>query len=85
MKQKTKSILSVILTLFSDVLALFSKRRRCAAYRRGWCKGNCCAVCTPTTDEELDAGRLKPGEIYEAAASVETKIKQPLKIAENEI
>lgn len=82
MKQKTKSILSVILTLFSDVLALFSKRRRCAAYRRGWCKGNCCAVCTPATDEELDAGRLKPGEIYEPAAVIDDKIKQPLTSAE---
>ncbi len=64
MKAKTIELIKVIANLITWVFTGVNYRRRakrCAAYKRGWCKGEYCSYCNPMSEEEANelAGRIK--------------------------
>lgn len=64
MKANVIKILSAIANLLNWAITGVNYRRRakqCAAFKRGWCKGEYCSYCTPMSEEEADelAGRIK--------------------------
>ena len=64
MKAKTIELIKVIANLVTWVFTGVNYRRRakrCATYRRGWCKGEYCSYCNPMSEEEANelAGRIK--------------------------
>lgn len=66
MKANVIKILSAIANLLNWAITGVNYRRRtkqCAAYRRGWCKGERCNYCNPMSEEEAD--ELLPRVIIE--------------------
>lgn len=64
MKAKTIELIKVIANLVTWFFTGVNYRRRakrCAAYKRGWCKGEYCSYCNPMSEEEANelAGRIK--------------------------
>ncbi len=57
MKANVIKILSAIANLLNWAITGVNYRRQakqCAAYRRGWCKGERCNYCNPMSEEEAD-------------------------------
>lgn len=57
MKANVIKILSAIANLLNWAITGVNYRRRakrCAAYRRGWCKAEYCGICASITEEEAD-------------------------------
>ena len=57
MKANVIKILSAIANLLNWAITGVNYRRqakRCAAYKRGWCKGERCSYCNPMSEEEAD-------------------------------
>ena len=57
MKTKTVELIKVIANLITWVFTGVNYRRRakrCAAYKRGWCKGERCNYCNPMSEKEAD-------------------------------
>ena len=55
MKANVIKILSAIANLLNWSITSVNYRRqakRCAAYKRGWCKGERCSYCNPMSEEE---------------------------------
>lgn len=66
MKANVIKILSAIANLLNWAITGVNYRRQakqCAAYRRGWCKGERCNYCNPMSEEEAD--ELLPRVIIE--------------------
>lgn len=66
MKANVIKILSAIANLLNWAITGVNYRRRikqCAAYKRGWCKGERCNYCNPMSEEEAD--ELLPRVIIE--------------------
>ena len=66
MKAKTIELIKVIANLVTWFFTGVNYRRRakrCAAYRRGWCKGERCSYCDPMSEKEAD--ELLPRVIIE--------------------
>lgn len=64
MKANVIKILSAIANLLNWAITGVNYRRRtkrCAAFRRGWCKGEYCSYCNPMSEKEADelAGRIQ--------------------------
>ena len=64
MKANVIKILSAIANLLNWAITGVNYRRRakrCAAYRREWCKGEYCSYCNHMSEEEADelAGRIQ--------------------------
>lgn len=66
MKANVIKILSAIANLLNWAITSVNYRRRakrCAAYKRGWCKGERCSYCDPMSEKEAD--ELLPRVIIE--------------------
>ena len=66
MKANVIKILSAIANLLNWAITGVNYRRRakrCAAYKRGWCKGERCSYCDPMSEKEAD--ELLPRVIIE--------------------